>query len=208
MRITIVTGGSVPAFSRVKDLFQNTDFLIAADSGLDSCELWNQRPDMVLGDMDSLKNKELLNNIPSEKKIKFPEDKDFSDTEIAIREGLKKSGEITLVGGGEGRLDHSLAILALFKRYPQPVRWITAREDIFRLTDRMVFDGYIGRRLSLFPLTDGGLNCTSRGLHWELSPEVFQVLNFSLSNKIVTDQAEISVVEGEALLILPFDDPF
>ena len=55
--------------------------LIAADGGLRHTEALGLRPHVILGDFDSLGKK----NIPSGvKTVELPEEKDFTDTQVAI----------------------------------------------------------------------------------------------------------------------------
>jgi len=104
--------------------------LVAADSGLLLAERAGLLPHWIIGDMDSL-DAESLADYPPERVLRYPHDKDYTDTEMAfnlLRE--KGCGPVWIIGGGGGRLDHLFGIRALFEREYPPERWITALEDI------------------------------------------------------------------------------
>ena len=109
----IVGGGELRAEFLKEYAAQNEfDLYIAADCGLDVMKSAGILPTIILGDYDSLSSEKLLEDmsargIPIET---YPCEKDFSDTESAIRAAIARgSTEITLLGMCGGRLDHFLA---------------------------------------------------------------------------------------------------
>ena len=81
---------------------------IAADAGLHLCERLGVRPDVVLGDFDSMD----VRQAPADC-IRVPVEKDDTDTMLALREGLKRGCDTFYLYGATGgaRLDHTLANL-------------------------------------------------------------------------------------------------
>lgn len=80
------------------------DFVIAADGGLRHTEKLNIRPDLVIGDFDSL-------GFTPEGANVFPVEKDDTDAMLAVRRGLQLGyREFVLYGSMDGpRLDHTIA---------------------------------------------------------------------------------------------------
>lgn len=132
MKILIVTGGSLDT-AYIKDYVADQDFnrVIAADSGLKYCQDLSILPTDILGDFDSLQEKNLL-QIYENKGIPvrtFPTRKDFTDTELAIQYALdliKESKEedlaeteVFLVGATGTRLDHTLANIGLLSEFAE-----------------------------------------------------------------------------------------
>ena len=77
MRIVIISGGD---FSYSEKITAD-DYVICADSGYDSAKENGIHVNLLMGDMDSVKN-----NISTEKEaILFPERKDFTDTEQPLK---------------------------------------------------------------------------------------------------------------------------
>jgi len=145
MRLGIVfTGGEGPPPKALTDVLNNfaarehksTDqippkpLIVAADSGLLLAEKAGFIPDWIIGDMDSVDTERLAAYAP-EKILRFPRDKDYTDTELAfslLRE--KGCGPVWIIGGGGGRIDHLFGIRSLFERDYPPERWLTATEDL------------------------------------------------------------------------------
>jgi len=99
----IVSAGEVD--SGVPKIPENA-FIIAADRGLEYLRGWNIRPDMTVGDFDS------LGYVPEDggEIVRHPPEKDDTDTLLAVREALRLGfREIVILGGLGGRIDHSLA---------------------------------------------------------------------------------------------------
>lgn len=91
------------------------DLCIAADSGFDNArELgFAERIDHLVGDFDSVRHREF----PSRAKItRVPEEKDITDTQLAVSIALEHGAEeIIIIGGLSGRLDHTLSNLYLLE---------------------------------------------------------------------------------------------
>lgn len=202
MMLLIITGGKAPFFSYIKELFENDTYVVAADSGLDHCERWGISPNYIIGDMDSLKNRKSLGKYPSDRVEIHPKEKDYSDTELALMHVKTFTEKPVLIGGGEGRLDHSLALLALFQLDHCPIRWITAYEDIHLLKGKHSFPGVPGQKVSVFPLEKSEFKCSSKGLQWPLDEVAWDKGFFSLSNSFLENSIELDVLNGQGLLML------
>lgn len=83
------------------------DLILAADGGWQHCQAAGIRPDLLLGDFDSLQD------IPEEvPRLTFPVEKDDTDTMLSIKYGLEQGCRtFHLYGGTGGRMDHTLANL-------------------------------------------------------------------------------------------------
>ena len=145
MHIVVFTGGEFTKPEDSKFFFKNVEkpsFIIAADSGLVAALEYSSynadfSPDIILGDMDSLKDApSLLKKFPAEKIIRHNPYKDFTDTELALDYAHKKIREcdaggkkfITLVGGCGGRADHFLGIFDLFSVKSRPDAWLCGNQ--------------------------------------------------------------------------------
>lgn len=84
------------------------DLILAADGGYRHCLAAGLRPQLLLGDFDSL-DIPLPQDIPRQA---FPPEKDDTDTMLAVKLGLERGfRRFHLYGGTGGRLDHTLANL-------------------------------------------------------------------------------------------------
>ena len=197
-------GGSGPAPDAIKDIARYGDLLIAADSGLIAAEMAGLKPDWVLGDMDSLDDLQRLDKYPPERVLRYPSEKDYTDTELAIT-FLQDTGcdEIWLVGGGGGRLDHLLAIYSLFELENPPCRWFTANEEIRCLTEKETLSVTLapGSRLSLLPIGASPWEAESTGLKWSLCGLPWKKGGQGLSNTVIDGLFEIRSKNGRFMVI-------
>jgi len=205
----VFTGGEGPEPKAIKTLLDGEVLIAAADSGLELAEAAGINPDWIVGDMDSLDNRNRLSRYPKEKVICYPVDKDYTDTEIALAL-LREKGcnDAWIIGGGGGRLDHIFGIRDLFERARYPVRWITANEDIYCVDGENAENNCLrlatkqGKLVSVFPLGGGPWKAGSKGLKWDLGGVHWERGLFGLSNTAITDEIEINVKQGRFMVIL------
>jgi thiamine pyrophosphokinase len=206
MRGIAFIGGEGPVPARGKVLAAGADLIVAADSGLMAAENAGVRPHWVIGDMDSLDDPARLQGYPPDRVLRYPPDKDDTDTELALRLLWERGCDETwLIGGGGGRLDHLLAIRSLFERERTPDRWFTAAEDLYCLGAGDVFspEEEPGQHLvSVFPLGKGPWEAESRGLRWPLEGLAWDRGFFGVSNRAVAGNFEIRLRRGRLLVIL------
>ena len=197
----VVTGGETPDFTSIQNLFQNEYYLVAADSGLDYC-VWNSlTPDYVIGDMDSLVQTAFLNRFDPEKIEKHSEEKDFTDTELALNHlDEKKCLRKILIGGGGGRADHFLAIYSLFLKEKKPDVWITHDSYIQVIRGKVELEVLPESLISLFPLKS---HCSMRsdGLYWPLDRLNWSPGDAGISNRAMGNKVKIEMERGELLMI-------
>jgi thiamine pyrophosphokinase len=164
-------GSLAPSSALCRALCESVDLIVAADSGLITAEEAGVRPDWVVGDMDSLTGLSRLDHYPPERVRRFPRDKDLLDTEIALNllwdEGCT---DIVLIGGGSGRLDHLLALRALFDRPRCPRRWVTDTEDVQVVDEDGTLELFvpIDTLVSVLQAAHGPWKASSDGLKWPL----------------------------------------
>jgi thiamine pyrophosphokinase len=180
--------------------------IAAADSGLIAAENAGLRPDWIIGDMDSLDDPGRLEKYPPDRVLRYPQDKDYTDTELALSL-LRDKGcdEFWLAGGGGGRLDHLLAIRSLFEREPCPGRWVTDAEDVFCLKAEASLSMTVppGSLVSVFPLGTGPWWAESRGLKWPLDGLQWDRGFFGLSNVVLEGPFFLKALSGRFMIILP-----
>lgn len=205
----IVTGGNAPAFSDIEEYLLKGDYIIAADSGLDTLEGYGYKADMVMGDMDSLQDSTLLSELPPEKIMKFPMDKDFTDTELALNFLNEKGYEdIYLIGGGGGRLDHIIALYSLFFRELSPLLWVTQKEKIFLVKENISVNINKNSIVSFFPVGKKNCKMISRGLKWELNGLNWEIGDSGISNRALEKTIDINMLSGKLLMIIPIGENY
>lgn len=112
MRAFIYVGGSIDPLN-ITEHPKSDDLRIAADSGYLNAKLLGDRVDILVGDFDSLGAPKADE---SAEIITVPAEKGFTDTQLAVETALKRgANEIIIIGGLDGRLDHTLSNLAILE---------------------------------------------------------------------------------------------
>lgn len=220
--VIIFTGGNHPQVKIIQSFINKLNsknlYFIAADSGLDFLNECEYKPNIVLGDMDSLNNKELLTKFSNCKIISFPKDKDYSDTELALVYAKKyfPKAKIVLIGGSGGRFDHYFSLIDIFykKQFPLPTFWLTEENQIITLkksdnTDKIeIVNASVTDNISVFCIDKNIFfnKVYSKNLKWKLEKVNWKKTN-SLSNRLNSEKypIEISIKKGKYILVLPFN---
>ena len=204
----VFTGGKGPQADVLRKLLPAVDGFtaVAADSGLLLAMACGIRPVRVVGDMDSLgEHRRLLRRFPPEAVLRHRPDKDSTDTELAI-EVLRDLGcdEISIAGGGGGRLAHTLGIRDLFERERFPRRWITARDDVHCVdaAEAPEFSAEYTGAVSVFALGEGPRLAESTGLRWPLADVDWKRGVYGISNEASGGTVTVRAVRGRFLVIL------
>lgn len=200
----LVTGGLAPDFSVLSHRMTGFSFVCAADSGLDTLRAWGVRPDLVLGDFDSLRDPAVLAEY--EGVVRHPTEKDDTDTELGLKELRARGyGRVTMAGGGGGRLDHLFALRALFELPWGPDAWYAPGELVLRIREPLELDLMAGALISAFPLAGGASGMESDGLRWPLEGLRWGPGEFGISNRAIGGRAIIAPGDGELLVVVPYE---
>ena len=141
MKDLIIIGGLAPDSVDIDIHSYRT--VIAADSGYDTALRLGIRPDVIVGDFDSTS---LRAELIGKGYNPCPADKDETDAELAIMH----SSEYDLIGGGEGRIDHTLSLFTVFRRYTPPSIWYMRSDTVVTLSGHVDIEAPLGTELSFF----------------------------------------------------------
>ncbi|BBI17625.1 MULTISPECIES: thiamine diphosphokinase [unclassified Neochlamydia] len=200
-QVAIVANGEISSYSQTKHLLSSFSKIIAVDGGLKHCQKMGVTPCLLIGDLDSLE-KEVLEQYADLPLLKYPEDKNESDLELAIHKLLmEKVGSIALFGVLGKRSDHLLYTLYLLSRHPSQLMIESEKETIFCLQGHNRIKTFIGQTISLIPLSPV-YGIRTQGLKWELQNADFDKKFMSLSNVCNSNAVEINVLSGDLICFL------
>ena len=202
----IVAAGQLHA--RDLDELDRATRVIAADGGAAVLEAAGRRPDVVVGDLDSVAPDVIVRAGEQGVAVeRHPVDKDASDTELALRHAASTGARqvVILAATGGERLDHALAnVLLLASRAHAGLDLrIVAGDDTVRLVrgGERVTLGPPGGIVSLLPIGDAH-GITTDGLRWPLSDGTLPAgSTLGLSNEVIGRPASVSVGEGALLVV-------
>ena len=177
------------------------DLIIAADGGLRHTEKLYIRPDVVLGDFDS------LGYVPGGANV-FPVEKDDTDAMLAVRRGLELGfREFLLYGGLDGpRLDHTVANFQTLQYLCDhgAAGYLVGLDTIVTVVKNgsLSFPAGSAGTLSVFCLGKDARGVDIEGLHYPLKDGVLTAgFPLGVSNHFTGEGATIRVREGSLLVL-------
>lgn len=203
MKALIYTGGHI-APSNITEHPKREDLCIAADAGYRNALTLGVKPTIVLGDFDSLGDCDL----PKEtERMQVPAEKDFTDTQLAVDTAIQKGAtEIVIIGGLDGRLDHTLSNLAILEDLHQ--RKIHAiitdgknRVRYVHSTSTLIAKSGF-RYVSLLTLSEKAKGVDIEGCKYPLKNATLnRNFQYAVSNEITGNCALISVRKGGVYIV-------
>ena len=190
---------------------RQSDLIIAADRGLDTCLELNVTPTLCIGDFDSVSDEGMnaarARGWPIQE---HPPEKNATDGELALDEAIARGAKmITILGAlaGTDRVDHVAANLLLLAR-PDikgiDIRLIDENRQAFILHAgaARTITGQRGDYVTLLPLSATGAAITTWGLKYDLLGIILRYGSTrGVSNELVWQEANIVVEEGHVLIM-------
>jgi thiamine pyrophosphokinase len=173
--------------------------VVAVDGGLRTCRAARCRPDLFVGDADS------VTKLPSGvESVLFSTDKDFSDLAGSLPLLAQRNVQLLAVAGLlGGRLDHEWANLFELATWARRFVGIVAPTDrgTVLITRRgLRLETVPGNGLSLFAL-NGSADVSLRGTRWQLERRRLRPGSRGLSN-VTGTSVELRVHGGTAALVV------
>ena len=177
------------------------DLVIAADGGFDTLLSLGIKPDLILGDMDSVSA-----GAEGIERIVYPVRKDETDSFLAYREGVRRGySEFMLYGCTGGREDHTFANYALL---------VYAREASHKMTlvgkctravaiknETVTLSGEPFSHLSLFAFGGDASGVSISGAEYE-AENVTLTPSFPLGVSNRFGDKDVTVTVGDGVLLV------
>ena len=190
--------GALPVDKLILFPGQN-DFIIAADKGVLTLERFNIKPDVIIGDFDS------LGFVPEGEVIKLPVRKDKTDVGYSIDRAARKGfREFLIYGAFGGKIDHTVANLqicySVSKMGGRAYLFGDSQAAVCITNDSIRLNGK--DRCSVFAFGGRAQGVRIKGLSYCLeNAELDSFFPLGVSNSFIGETAEISVDNGTLLII-------
>jgi thiamine pyrophosphokinase len=211
-RAVIFVNGELCNAEKIKEQIVSSDFLIAVDGGHHHMKSLGLIPDLVIGDLDSIQKKELiqLQNSGVEM-LQFPPEKDETDLELALREAANRGyPDFLIVAGLGGRLDQTLGNLSLLKAHflaNSLIKLDDGYEEVWNLKKStypkgLQINGEIGDVVSLLSFGSEAKGIITEGLKYALAREnLLPYQTRGVSNEMAESKSKVSLTDGELIVI-------
>jgi thiamine pyrophosphokinase len=210
----IVADGDVASRAAIDRLIVDVPaadlLVIGADGGALKAVTLGLRPHVVVGDADSLTAADADRlRADGVKVLVYPPAKDQSDTELAVREALKRGATRLVIVGAFGgrRIEHTLANVLLLTLPELRGRdaCLADGASVLRVLfggERLEISGDVGDYVSLLPLTEEASGVTTEGLSFALTDATLtQGPARGLSNELSGVRASVSLEAGRLAVI-------
>jgi thiamine pyrophosphokinase len=200
-RAVILANGLPPKKELLLNQLKEEAFLICADGGANTAAKLGLRPDLIIGDLDSI----LASTVRTFSKIRTRRMGDQNSTDLekalawAVRGGYT---DIVVMGATGGRLDHLTGNLSALGKFARKARvaFVDNFGELSAVGSELVLDVPAGTTVSLIPLSRCEGIVTS-GLKWELRNGTLEMgVRDGISNVVMASPATISVRRGTLLL--------
>jgi thiamine pyrophosphokinase len=188
-------------------------YVVAADGGAATALAFGMPPDVVVGDLDSIRAPVLADlkrrGVPVET---HPRDKNATDGQLAIERALLvQPASLWLLGFlGGPRLDQALAHVFFLARLGVRVVMLDERNECTVVLPgaELTWPTEPGEVVSLIPLAGEVTGVRTHGLRWPLNAERLQMGDTrGVSNEPNANEARISIERGLLLVTRYFPDP-
>ena len=189
-------------FNENIELYED-DLLIAVDGGYDSLIAAGYVPDVLIGDLDSVKS-EIAEEV---RVIRYPKEKDETDMFLAYRIGVRcEYTDFVILGGTGGRLDHTYANLSLLlyaKDHGHNITMMDKNAMTFCIKNESIrIAGAEGAYLSVFAMSGPAYGVTIKGAKYEVeNASLTPSFPLGVSNEFTDTDAYISVRDGSLIII-------
>ena len=202
MKNALIVNGGLNSTKR--DQLGNYDLIVAVDSGTEQAYKLFLKPDLIIGDLDSIDEKTIKRAEKDEVQIlKYETNKNETDFELALKHVINKEiKDITIIGGEYGEIDHLFGVLTVIISFQedQQILWIHKDQSVLIPNSKKIAIGS-NVEFSILPFTNLK-NLNISGAQWNLDNENIEfgksvtLRNISIDNDIV-----VSVDDGKFCLI-------
>ena len=202
MKNALIVNGGLNSTKR--DQLGNYDLIVAVDSGTEQAYKLFLKPDLIIGDLDSIDEKTIKRAEKDKVQIlKYETNKNETDFELALKHVIDKEiKDITIIGGEYGEIDHLFGVLTVIisLQKDQQISWIHKDQTVLIPNSKKIVIGS-NVEFSILPFTNLK-NLNISGAQWNLDNENIEFgKSVTLRNISIDNDIEVSVKDGKFCLI-------
>jgi len=198
----IICNGRPPSRWFLRRLAKESDWIVAADGGANTARRHGIRPDVIIGDMDSMTTATRRHFVGTV--VLHINRQDNTDLEKAldllVLKGIRKA---VIVGATGGRVDFTLANFSVLWNYTPRMSIVVVGEGwrAMPVPGRLTLRVRRGTTVSLIPFGScGGITLT--GFRYSLRNASMKVGKIGVSNVVVRNPCTVTVRRGHMLMLI------
>lgn len=206
-KMALIASGNFNDLKKFKMILSKMDYIICADGGANNLNKLGIKPDLIVGDLDSIDETTLKffkeENIEF---LKFPKAKNSTDSELCVDIAIdKKPKEIYMFGFTGTRLDHTLANINLLKKINNNniIGFIIDDNNKITISNKDIKINYESeyKYISFISLKESSI-ITLKGFKYPLKDYILkQDSTICVSNEFDDEKAQIDLKDGLILII-------
>ena len=206
-RAVILSNGNFGNINSYKKLIKKNDKIICADGGLRFAKKLGIKPDILIGDFDSLKKSDFSGlNKNKTKVLRFPKEKDKTDTQLALEYALSSGArEIIMLCSLGGRVDHMLANIHLLRmgvKKSVTIKILDESTEVRIIDKSLDIKTTKGETISLLPFSEKVSGIYTEGLKYPLKNGTMILgIPYGVSNEAISSRVKIKIRSGLLLVI-------
>lgn len=210
MKWLIISGGTPPKKETIVKYIDNGFSIIAADSGANSLYKYNIIPKILIGDFDSI-DKNVLEYFKDKCEItKYPKEKDYTDTEIALEKAIELNAkEIVFLGCTGTRVDHLIGNLCILNKAINrgvDAHIVDENNKITMIKESKTIYGKKGDIFSVFAFNTKVESLSVKNAKYELKDYNLEVEDsLTVSNEFVENEVHLEFSSGTLMIIRSVD---
>ena len=202
----VVANGELRDSADLRRMIDETPLLLICDGALHNyMQLFQRKPDLIIGDGDSVEAEELKRMGLTFVQV---QEQEYNDLTKAVRYALKQGAKrIAILGAERGRLDHTIGnsvLLAEYYKMGAEVRMISTEGMLLPFQGALQICMEAGQPISFFALTPAPMS--ARGVEYPFEKRSFTALWEATLNRSCRELVEVES-EGLALVYLPTRQP-
>ncbi len=200
--VLIICNGEPPGRALTRRLAHEADLIVAADGGANVARRYGIRPDVIIGDLDSILGS--TRKAFSSSRVVHMKRQDNTDLEKALDFIVDaKLSEAVIVGATGKRLDFTLGNLSAMWKYTRRarIRFIGDDWETMPVESGKKIKAKVGTTVSLIPFGRCS-GITLNGLRYPLRGATMNIGQIGVSNVVLRSPFTIHVKRGNLMLIM------
>ena len=199
--IVLIANGKFPAHEKPLEIIKKNKYIICCDGAANSLIKFGRKPNVIIGDCDSIENDIKSENIEKIIDIKDQNNNDFRKALSWISENINLN-KLFILGATGLREDHTLGNLAtfLYQKFNFTIEILTDTGIFYVINSSKTIDSFKGQYVSIFSITPDQ-RITTKGLKYELNNSTLNTLYSGSLNVSKKNQILIETDTKDPLLI-------